>query len=75
MCNGSDYFRSCTIFRSVFGTTLLFALDAFGPMPILFLPIVFLTGPWILNGLGIAWIVQQVRRIRAESNTDAADAA
>ncbi len=37
--------------------------------------IVFLTGTWILNGLGIVWIVQKVRRIRAASNTDAADAA
>ena len=41
---------------------------------IAFMPIVLLTGTWILNGLGIVWIVQTVRRIRAASNTDAADA-
>ena len=35
---------------------------------------VMLIGTWILNGLGIVWIVQKVRRIRAASNTDAADA-
>ena len=45
------------------------AFDAFQPVEI-----VVLTGTWILNGLGIVWIVQQVRRIRATSNTDAADA-
>ena len=39
------------------------------------MPTVVLTGAWILNGLGIVWIVQMVRRIRAESNTDTADAA
>ena len=37
--------------------------------------IVVLTGTWILNGRGIVWIVQKVRRIRAASNTDGADAA
>ncbi len=36
--------------------------------------IVVLTGTWILNGLGIVWIVHTVRRIRAVSNSDAADA-
>ena len=35
---------------------------------------VFFTGTWILNGLGIVWVVDWVRRIRAASNTDAADA-
>ena len=36
--------------------------------------IMFLTGAWILNGLGIVWIVHKVRRIRTASNTDAGDA-
>ncbi len=36
--------------------------------------VVFLTGTWIMNGLGIVWIVHKVRRIRAASNTDEADA-
>ena len=37
------------------------------------MPTVFLTGTWILYGLGIVWIVHKVRRIMAASNTDAAD--
>ena len=48
----------------------VFAFDAFHPVMI-----VVLTGTWILNGLGIVWIVHKVRRIRAASNTDEADAA
>ena len=32
-------------------------------------------GTWILNGLGIAWLVHKVRRIRAAWKIDAADAA
>ena len=46
------------------------AFDAFQPVEI-----VVLTGTWILNGLGIVWIVHKVRRIKAVSNTDEADAA
>ncbi len=34
-----------------------------------------LIGTWMLNGLGIVWIVQKVRRIRVASNTDGGDAA
>ena len=37
--------------------------------------LVALTGTWILSGLGIVWLVQKVRRIRAALNTDAGDAA
>ncbi len=43
--------------------------------PVELISIVVFTGTWILNGLGVDWIVEKVRRIRAASNTDAADAA
>ena len=44
------------------------------PLVALMFIIVMLIGTWILNGLGIVWIVQKVRRIRAVANTDEEDA-
>ncbi len=54
---------------------LLIAGEPYAPHPGVFtMAIVVLTGTWIMNGLGIAWIVQKVRRIMAASNTDTSDA-
>ena len=52
-------------------TISVFALDAQGSIAPERIPVVFLTGIWIMNGLGIVWIAQKVRRFRA----DEADAA
>ena len=50
----------------------LTALVARGEVPQDQIPLgmVFLTGTWLLNALGIAWIVHTARRIRAASNAD-----
>lgn len=69
--------------RRISGTALVFVLSVGGGgMAVsLFLlgfhfdplGVVVLVGTWILNGLGLVWIVQKLRRIRAVANSDEAD--
>lgn len=39
----------------------------------MFMVSVMLIGTWILNGLGVAWAMHTMRRIRLASNTDDED--